>query len=80
MGGGHSLKLLGVHWGQFPERWEIESGEDVSELQDASVIRQGAYIKGLSGMTCVCPASAIREVLNLPELVAFREGVERHLK
>lgn len=24
-GGGHYLKLLGIHWGQFPESWELKT-------------------------------------------------------
>jgi len=70
MGGGHLLKLLGVHWGQFPERWEF------ADARDSSSITKGKYVTGFSGMTCVCPAVAIREVLELPELRRMRSQIE----
>ena len=81
MGGGHILKLLGVHWGQFPERWEVKHNEMRSSSEEgwppAPIIREGEYVKGLSGMTCVCPAAAIMEVLNLPNLNKLRKEQER---
>lgn len=73
------MKLLGVHWGQFPEAWELKQHHAQSEPQakgdweEASIIREGEYVQGLSGMTCVCPASAITEVLNTPSLKKQRE-------
>jgi hypothetical protein len=67
--GGHTMKLLGIHWGQFPEEWE---------LKDKSLAKQ--HIKGMSGMTCVCPASAIQEVLELPLLRDMRERTDDDLE
>jgi hypothetical protein len=64
------MKLLGIHWGQFPEIWQLSAGQ----IEEASLITDGKYVKGMSGMTCVCPSSAIWEVLNLPELPKMREG------
>jgi hypothetical protein len=72
-GGGHVMKLLGIHWGQFPEKWELREGG----ITEADLITDGQYVKGLSGMTCVCPCSAIQELLYLPELVKMREMEER---
>lgn len=72
-GGGHLLKLLGIHWGQFPERW------DIGDATDASFITKGKYVKGLSGMTCVCPAEAILETLQMPALVAMRKEQDDRL-
>ncbi len=66
--GGHTMKLLGIHWGQFPEEWELTSKSPA----EASLIREGQYVKGFSGMTCVCPSSAILELLNLPEFKEMR--------
>jgi hypothetical protein len=74
--GGHLMKLLGIHWGQFPEEWEIKESGKSKPQREASLITQGAYVKGLSGMTCVCPASAILEVLNMPEIKKQREDKE----
>lgn len=75
-GGGHYLRLLGIHWGQFPEEWEIKKGAAESVVKNASLIRDSDTIQGLSGMTCVAPASDINRVLNLPELEAMRRKWE----
>jgi hypothetical protein len=71
-GGGHYLKLLGIHWGQFPEEWKLKNLPSESEAHKASLITDGKYVLGLSGMTCVIPAACILEVLNLPELDEMR--------
>lgn len=76
MGGGHTLKLLGIHWGQFPEQWEIADGES-PKSEAASLITTGKYVKGLSGMTCVCPATSIMEVLQMPSLKKQRQEQEK---
>jgi len=72
---GHMLELLGIHWGQFPDRHEISAkktkGKQPSRL--ASEITEGFYVKGLSGMTCAAPVSAIWEVLDMPKLKRLRE-------
>jgi len=69
------LKLLGIHWGQFPEEWEIKDGE-VKAIINAQDDLEGKYIKGLSGMTCVLPAWTIMEVLNKDEIVQHRKMVD----
>jgi hypothetical protein len=66
------LLLLGVHWGQFNEYWKvIEQKADAKS--EAALAREGQYIKGLSGMTCVAPAWAIMETIEntkLKDLIA----------
>lgn len=65
--------LLGIHWGQFPEDWEIEKGAKPKSKHEAkSLIVEGQYVKGLSGMTCVLPAWSILEVLRMPKLLKLR--------
>jgi hypothetical protein len=69
-GGGHNLRLLGIHWGQFPEDWPVKS-----KALPGAFFKQ-AYehsVSGFSGMTCVIPASQILEVFNLPEMIALRD-------
>ena len=61
------LKLLGIHWGQFPEEWELRNKKKLSESK-VPLILDGASVKGFSGITCVIPASHILEVLNMPSL------------
>jgi hypothetical protein len=65
------LKLLAVHWDQFPELWEIGRGSDVkSEIIELS--DDARYVKGMSGMTLAAPAWAIKELLDMPEHKARR--------
>jgi hypothetical protein len=67
------LGLLGIHWGQFPELWEIEKGvQPKNESEAGTLILEGQYVKGLSGMACVLPAWTILEVLKMPEIVERR--------
>lgn len=66
------LYLLGIHWGQFPEYWEITTKKDKEKAADAGLITEGQYIKGVSGMTCVCPAWQILELLDVEEFVNER--------
>ena len=65
--------LLGIHWMQFPERWEINNPPLVDPAEESALVRKGAYVDGLSGMTCVIPAWEIMEVLNLPKLQEARK-------
>lgn len=77
---GHMMKCLGMHWGQFPELWELKDGRDkpgVKSPESASLITTGRYVEGLSGMTCVIPAQDILDMfLNNPELKAMRDARE----
>jgi hypothetical protein len=45
----------------------------------ASLVAEGEYVKGLSGMTLVCPAKAIQDVLDLPVLREMRARTEAAL-
>jgi hypothetical protein len=65
------FQLLGIHWGQFPERWELR---DKSKLKESrkDLIVEGGYVEGMSGMTCVIPAWNIMEVLDMPVLKDLR--------
>lgn len=63
--------LLGIHWGQFPEEWEVKEiklNEKRAFFESRSIITEGAYIEGYSGMTCVIPAQKIMDLINLPEV------------
>jgi hypothetical protein len=77
------LALLGIHFAQFPEQWEIAKGLGKKKNEESKgavpIIQDGHYIKGLSGMTCILPAWAIWEVLNLPELKGPRDEANARL-
>ena len=51
------LYFLGIHWGQFPEDWEIKEN-----------IVPTKYVRGVSGMTMVIPAQKILDLLNVEKL------------
>lgn len=68
------FRLLGLHWGQFPEEWELRRVSKVSEARKKGLITEGAYVKGMSGMTCVIPAWHIMEVLQMPRLRELRRS------
>lgn len=71
--------LLGVHWGQFPERWEVSTVNDGPEAQNRWQKGDRAYVKGLSGMTCVAPAWAILALLETPTIRSFVEKCEQDI-
>jgi hypothetical protein len=69
--------ILGIHFAQFPEMWEVTStGQLRNEASSGPLLTDGQYIRGLSGMTCVLPAWYIKEVLDMPELRKKREQQE----
>ena len=71
------LLLLGIHWGQFPEMWEIAGLKKNKEsVRKESLIIEGGYVKGLSGMTCVAPAWSIADTLNMPRFKDARMNVD----
>jgi hypothetical protein len=73
--------LLGIHFAQFPEEWELRSAPRPKGAHDAaSLITEGAYVKGLSGMSCVLPGWNILEVLNLPPLAHKRGQLELEIE
>jgi hypothetical protein len=73
--------LLGIHFAQFPELWELETMKKITISSADSLISDARpeYIRGMSGMTCVLPAWVIAEVLNMPKLKQYRGGHELHL-
>lgn len=73
--GGATLMLLGIHYAQFPELWELTDKQRISESHEP-LITEGKYVKGLSGMTCVLPAWDIMNVLKRPKLQKQREARE----
>lgn len=64
------FSLLGVHVGQFPEEWPIESSNS------GVANKSSEYVVGMSGMTIVAPAWAIDEVLELPAVQKERQALE----
>ena len=70
----HMFKFLGIHWGQFPEAWELKNGKKSKESRKGLIV-DGAYVTGLSGMTCVIPSWQIMEVLDMPKLKGPRDAV-----
>lgn len=71
----HFIKLLGIHWGQFPELWEIETGAKPS-ANSVALSGDARYVKGMSGMTLAVPSWIIKEMLEMPK---FREERKRQL-
>jgi hypothetical protein len=67
------FEFLGIHWGQFPEKWELKDKKRVAESARKHLITDGAYVEGMSGMTCVIPAWQIMEVLDMPPLKGPRD-------
>lgn len=72
MGWGHDMKLLGIHYAQFPEEWEIKNNATKSTSEKSSLITEGKYVLGFSGMTLIVPAAHILEVLWSSELMDMR--------
>ena len=83
-GGTSLLAFLGIHWGQFPERWEVTIQGDLKEQHAESngrvLVTGRRYVEGLSGMTCVLPAWCIEEVLNMPELQRKRDQEDAEIR
>ena len=73
------MYLLGIHWGQFAEYWEVTTKTDMKKAADAGLITEGQYIKGMSGMTCVCPAWQIMELLHVEVFVEERATDDQEL-
>lgn len=71
------MKMIGLLWGQYPEAWEIENGKSLSvSAYKASVIENGKYVVGLSGMCCLVPSQDIINLLQYFELNDIREQNE----
>jgi hypothetical protein len=78
--GGILFKFLGIHFGQFTEDYDIETGQSVSQGRKKNLVRAGDRVIGMSGMTTVIPAWHIFDVLNLPELVQMREDKTERIR
>lgn len=70
------FKFLGVHFGQFPEDYDIERGSHIPESKRRHLVREGDRVIGMSGMTTVVPAWDLVDVLNLDGLKEMRETKE----
>jgi hypothetical protein len=84
LAGTNYLALLGIHFAQFPEEWEIGTGKPIRKKDSESagavpLIQEGRYVKGLSGMICVLPAWSIWEVLNMPILKDGRFNADQRI-
>jgi len=73
----HYIKLIGILWGQFPEKWQVkESSVDVHSSAQASLIMDGKYVDGLSGMSCVVPSAEILNLLGHLDLRSMRNSID----
>ena len=59
------MYFLGIHWAQFPERWEITEKDKLKKTSALKI--KGKFIEGVSGMTCVMTPEPIIEVLNMAQ-------------
>ena len=65
--------LLGIHWGQFAERWEIyDDPSSNTKDENNSLVKNGGYVEGVSGMTLVIPAHEIMKLLKLQKFAELR--------
>lgn len=71
------VRLLGILWGQFPERWEIRHPENTPA--NPALVTDGSYVNGFSGMSCVIPATQIIELLDHSQLKADRTSAEQNI-
>ena len=78
-GAGHYIKILGIHYAQFPEEWELKQRAGNAPMTQAALKADSHYVQGLSGMTCVVPADDIRKLLHSAELTRMRDAVNAHL-
>ena len=79
LSGTELLMLLGIHFAQFPEPWQIREGK-ATPTNEGEPLIAGKYVQGMSGMTCVLPAWAIREVLEMPKLRAKRAEADLQIE
>ena len=77
---GNMLRLLGIHWGQFREPWDVKDKPPKNGKRANFYKRDPQYVEALSGMTCVVPAQAIIDLLlNDKNLIAMREEEEKRI-
>jgi hypothetical protein len=60
------VKFLGLHWGSFPEQWELKY-EKAAVAHAKSLSTNPEYVKGMSGMSLAVPGSAILEMIHSPK-------------
>jgi hypothetical protein len=80
---GHTMMFLGLHWGQFPEAWQLREKGAPKEKQESNValVTDGKYVEGMSGMTLVIPAETVWETLTtMPTLKKQLAEKEKSLK
>lgn len=70
-----SLHFLGIHWGQFPERYKIISGNGsdkplAGEVSN-EIVLEGSHLRGMSGMAIADPSWRVLELLMSRR---FKEG------
>jgi hypothetical protein len=70
------FSLLGIHFAQFPEMWEVTSQGKLLYQSAEPLLTDGKYIRGYSGMTLVLPAWTIQEVLDMPKLKIHRAELD----
>jgi hypothetical protein len=74
------VKMLGIHWGQFPEKWKVTAIGKVKPSSQPRRFIGETEIEGLSGMTCAIPSWALLELLNDPRAQAFLAAQENALR
>lgn len=79
-GNNQFMALLGLHWGQFPEKWEIrKEAKKSTEANEPHVAEYENYVQGMSGMTLAAPSWAILDLLEhekVQKIIAEREDEE----
>jgi len=61
--GGSFCMVLGIHWGQFPETWQLKTNSCDADFENQVLLTDGSYVQGLSGMTTVIPAWKIQDLI-----------------
>ena len=73
------LHLLGMHYGQFPEKWTFTLKEKPGmEGHEGLMVKEGS-VDGLSGMTIVIPAQRILDLLNSERIEKARGVSDQEL-
>ena len=73
------FQLLGIHWAQFPEVWEVGK-KTLPESRKKHLVTDGASVEGMSGMTCVIPAWKIQDILDMPKFKGPREVAAKEIQ
>ncbi len=76
----HYIKLLGIQYGQFPEVWEIKDQKAPNpRAAQSTLLTDGKYVEGWSGMSCAAPSYAILELLNDQKLQEMRRVIDEEI-